>query len=264
MAGLRRIRGMSLVRRGGRSGFRVGGLSAASFGTPIVDLDFSRSDLITLNGSTISQINGASGTVYNFAQATAINQPTWSASDASFNGRGSATFSASHMLASTAAIAGGDNDTTLYLVYKPSSVASLMIMLESSSSASANPGAIQATIFTGAAFQAVAGGAAGFDEERQTVTDVAGTKYRKGVVYPFSTLSTAAPKIYLSGSLASTTSVTATGTNTTSSAQTFYLGARSGVSFPYSGTIARVLLYRGAHTAVTVAAVDAWLAGLYG
>ena len=229
------------------------------FGTCLVDLDFSRSDLITLNTGKVAQINGANGTIYNFANATGAQQPAYTASDSDFNNHGSASFTGGQLLSSTATVTGGATKCGLAMVIKRAGVLLTQVLWESSILPGGNPRSWTTDLDEAAStWRTYALGAANAAE--WSVGSVAdGSKYRLIQTWNYATASGANMQGYVDGAAVGSQPL-ATNTATTMGTFTWFLGSRNALVFPFQGKIARAIFYT---SDIDVAGLDTWLRYLY-
>lgn len=220
---------------------------------------------VTLSGPSVSEWRDISGNGKVFAQGTSANQPVYTSINALFKSKPTIDFATNKIVNSTTTYAGGFSDINIGIVYSHSASGMAQVILEHTSNATTNPKAFNLHATAGLQQRILVSGSTGgnFDQERCNAVDVINTPYRKLYTLPFSSLATSAPLIYEKNVLQATTTVSSLGTNTTMGTSTIYIGARSGIAQPFSGSIAEIFMFNRNLTSSEMSLVDNYLKDRY-
>jgi hypothetical protein len=232
-----------------------GGQTAAQFGTLLVDLDPANA----VESSGVVAVGAGLGTCA-FAQLTEARRPTLNAADSNFNGKPSISFaggSTQWLVSDSNPDFSGADTVTVVVVCRIESTGTGVIF-ETSADPNANPGCV--TLYNdNTTAHLFYSGATGTPDSTRDLGAISERRYL-GCEYDLGQADAAGISLYQDGSevaLGGGGSATAT----TVATQPWYVGARGGSSFPFTGRIARLLGYSGT---VDQAALYAYLAGLYG
>lgn len=223
-------------------------------------MDASDSATITQSSSRVSAWVSKVGSV-TLTQATGANQPLVS-TDA-FGGRQSVYFDGAVTAKGVSCASGaftyaGVTGITIYSVIKMVTAPSLRIAI-------GHNGGNQVLLGTGPTITNLSWFGGAFTT-RQSMGSILGTTIGRRVtgVYNLSGVN-AAIDGYLDGAAWTTVSYSAgPGASATPGATSVFLGANVALGSPIDGYIAEVLIYKSAHTAPQIAAVDAYLAAKWG
>jgi hypothetical protein len=231
----------------------IGGILNPLHLTPALWIDFSDSSKVTLNGSTISQVDDKSASALNFTQAVALNQPSYES--AVQNGLNVARFDGSNdrLTRSTSDLARNVGGLTIYAIRKWSASPTAARNIFSISTNVAGNG--RALLFGG--FVSNKMGAGGRRLDANTFASIAASSNIGTTSFDLDTAvfdyTNSDLYLYTKDVLeASTTTFQTTGSTSNTAATAAAIGSQPNGSGQYfEGDIGEVLVYHSAHDAAT-------------
>lgn len=219
-----------------------------------------RADLgVTTTPSKVSAWADQSGNGNDFVQATDARRPTYTASDANFNGLPVVTGVATAWLSSVGAMGGGYAQTTVGVVFRDTAAGGAVLFEAGPSFPTAGGCMLDAS---GTNFDVYTYGATGSNGRRAAAAS--NTRYHKTVVFDHAAVATVNPLVYSAGATESTSNILSTGTNGNSSSLTWNIMGRTGGSASIVGAVAEIFAYSRGITAGEASNLYAYTSARYG
>lgn len=246
----------SAVRRYSGSGHGFGALPPITSGLVFFG-DLTNPNTSVISGAVATYAD-SSGNGRNFTQGTALNRPTYTASDATFGGRPSMTFDGVNDYLVRTALVWPGTQMTAFCVVRPSATPVATRIFSARAGVISSVPIIFQTAFS--VFSTLYANPAGTYTQRDTAYVIAaGTTVRLAVALDISNGATAVQQQYVNGAATGSVSLSGASSGAAFGSADYGIGASDIGTAPFAGSMTDCLVYSSSLSAAQVALVDAWL-----